>query len=260
MRRSAARRAANPPLVIGGLARRYLPSGLHNSFRTTAYVNSCDRQFVSYPKSGRTWVRYVFVQLGLAQHLGIHHDGFELDNARKPPHDFSLERRLRRYRRIDRLVFLDRDPRDVMVSLYFEVTQRLQDRFRWEGDISTFLRDPYFGAESLHRFREVWHEVVRRRGFVEVTYEEMHADSVGTMAKMIEYYGFEVPVSEIERALAASTFEKMRAVEVSNEFPEPWLRVRREDAALKTRSGRIGSYSELAADDIAYLNDVFGLS
>jgi hypothetical protein len=237
-----------------------MPSGLHSSLRTASYVNNRERQFISFPKSGRTWLRYVLVQLDLAKHIEIHHDGFELDNGRKPPQDFSLEKHLRRYRNIDRLVFLDRDPRDVMVSLYYEVTDRLQDRFGWEGDISTFFRDPYFGAETLHAFREVWHEMVKRRGFLQVTYEQMQADSVATMSQIVQYYGFDVGTAEIERAVAESTFDKMRAVEVSNAFPEDWLRVRRPDAALKTRSGRVGSYRDLAAEDVAYLNDVFGLS
>ena len=35
------------------------------------------RQFVSYPKSGRTWIRYILTQLGLDPHIQFHHDRFE---------------------------------------------------------------------------------------------------------------------------------------------------------------------------------------
>ena len=78
----------------------------------------------------------------------FHHDGFEFNDGAKPPHDFNQANRLSTYAKIDRLVYLERDPRDVMVSLYFQVTKRFKDFFRYEEDISTFIRDDYFGAHK----------------------------------------------------------------------------------------------------------------
>jgi hypothetical protein len=215
------------------------------------------RQFVSYPKSGRTWIRYILVQLGLEREIEFHHDTFEFTDPQKPPHDFGFAKRLHRYARVERLVYLERDPRDVMVSLYFQITGRLADVYRSETDISAFIRDPYFGAENLARFRELWRKVVARRGFLTVTYEEMHADAVATVSRMLDYYGFTVEPARVEHAVTRSTFERMHAIELSQTFPENWLRPRNDSP--KTRSGRIGSHAELAVEDIAYLNDVFRL-
>lgn len=249
-------RAVRP--FVAGLVRRHLPSGMQNSLRTAAAVRRCERQFISYPKSGRTWIRYVLVQLDLEQQVELHHDGFGFSDPRKPPHDFSVAKHLRRYARVDRLVYLERDPRDVMVSLYFQITGRFRDVFGWDGDVSAFIRDPYFGAESLRAFRELWHEVVGRRGFLTITYEQLHADPVATVSRMLEYYGLAVDPAQVEQAVAESSFERMHEVELSGTFPGKWLRLRNE--APKMRSGRVGSHRELGVEDIAYLNDVFGLS
>jgi hypothetical protein len=52
----------------------------------------------------------------------FHHDGFEYNDGARPPLDFDFAARLRRSAHVDRIVYLHRDPRDVMVSLFFQVT------------------------------------------------------------------------------------------------------------------------------------------
>ena len=50
----------------------------------------------------------------------------------------------------------------------------------------------------------------------------------------------------------------MRKLEREGSHPEPWLRPR--NGAPKVRRGEVGGFrTELSADDIAYLNDVFGI-
>src|SRR5258705_10176687 len=107
------------------------------------------RQFVSYPKSGRTWIRYVLSLLGVADQIRFHHDTFEFNNPAKPAPNLDFEERFQRYRSVEKIVYLYRDPRDVMVSLYFQVTGRFKDFFGYEGTISDFIRDEYFGRMHL---------------------------------------------------------------------------------------------------------------
>src|SRR5215471_14103917 len=114
------------------------------------------REFVSFPKSGRTWIRYILTQLGCASLIHFHHDTFEFNDATKPAPNFNLDDRLRHYAQVDRVVYLERDPRDVMVSLYFQVTGRFRDFFEYSGDLSQFIRDDYFGASMLKAFRDIW--------------------------------------------------------------------------------------------------------
>lgn len=214
------------------------------------------KHFVSYPKSGRTWMRYMLVQLAPQHGVHFHHDHFEFNDGTCPPHDFDLERRLREYEGVERLIYLERDPRDVMVSLYHQVTGRFQDFFHYAGLPSDFIRDPYFGAENLRKFRLLWDDVVRRRGFLKITYEQCHGDAGGTLRQVADYYGLDVSPERIAEAVSAGAFERMRKVEMEESFPQPWLRPR--NGMSKVRKGKVGGHAdELAPDDIAYLDAIF---
>lgn len=216
------------------------------------------RHFVSYPKSGRTWIRYIFAQLGVEQLVTFHHDGFEFNDGAKPPHDFDLTGRLARYSHVDRLVFLDRDPRDVMVSLYSQITGRFRDLFAYNGNPSDFLRDDYFGATNLKRFREMWKQITGSHGFLVVSYEACHTDTEQTVHKILDYYDLAVAPQRVSYAVRNATFQRMREVEQASMFPHAWLRPR--NGSLKVRRGRVGGFRDaLCAEDVAYLNGVFNL-
>jgi hypothetical protein len=217
------------------------------------------RHFISYPKSGRTWLRYIFVQLALDSHIQFHHDLFEFNNSDKPPHNFDIGWRMERYSQIDKLVYLQRDPRDLIVSLYFQVTGRFSDFFSYKGTISEFIRDDYFGAENLHRFRCMWETICSELGFLTVSYEHCHRDMEGAMFQLLEYYQLPFDRSRVSEAVANAEFDKMQKLEESAEFPKPWLRPR--NGALKVRKGKVGGFREvLDKEDITYLNSRFGIT
>ena len=215
-----------------------------------------DRQFVSFPKSGRSWVRYALTRLGVADAILFHHDGFEYNNGAKPPLDFDYAGRLARYDGSKRVVYLQRDPRDVMVSLYHQVTGRFQDFFHYRGSISAFIRDPYFGAENLQKFRAQWSALCAAGRALGISYEACHADLPQVLAAVVAHYGFKFDRAALAAAAEASRFDAMKAVEESGKFREPWLRPR--NGALKVRRGRTGGYvDELSPADIAFLNAIF---
>jgi hypothetical protein len=216
------------------------------------------RFFVSYPKSGRTWVRYIFLRLELEEAVRFHHDQFGFKDRAKPPLDFELEPRLARYARVERLVYFERDPRDVMLSLYGQITGRYRDKFGYTGGISAFLRDPYFGAESLRRFRDMWGEMCRRLGFQTESYEACHADTAGTVRRMLDYYGLAASDAALAQAVTAARIESMREAELAGAVDRGWLRPK--GGWTKVGRGEVGGYrAALSAADIEYLNRVFDL-
>ena len=221
-------------------------------------VDKLKRSFVSYPKSGRTWVRYALIEAGAPQTVFFHHDGFEFNDGSKPALNFDVDRRIEEYKSIDRLVYLERDPRDVMCSLYHQVTGRFQDFFNYDGSISDFIRDPYFGATNLRDFRAMWEKIQRLRVVLKVSYEEMTEDPASVLRKISKFYAFDLSDSSLQHAVTAASFGNMKALEQSERFDQPWLRPR--NGSPKVRSGKIGGHrTELIDHDIEFLNDIFQL-
>ena len=110
---------------------------------------------VSFPKSGRTWLRvligkaiadqynlddrYVLDTYRLTKKLKLPviqfiHDGSDLQYART--HN-NLRRDTRVYRK-KKVIFLARDPRDLIVSNYYQATKR-ENTF--QGDLSAFIKE-----------------------------------------------------------------------------------------------------------------------
>lgn len=216
------------------------------------------RHFISYPKSGRTWVRFVLTELGVTDAILFHHDRFEFNDGSLPAHDFDLTQRLEAYPDGARVVYMERDPRDVMVSLYHQVTGRFRDFFGYTGSLSDFLRDDYFGAHNLKQFRAMWAVLSNERNFLKITYEDCHHDLAYTISNVVRYYEFEVPEGAIEAAVAKGTFSNMKKIEKEGRFAKPWLQPRND--APKVRQGVVGGYrSALNAEDIIFLNAMFDL-
>lgn len=215
-----------------------------------------DLRFVSFPKSGRSWIRFALTQLGVADRITFEHDGFEYNDGSKPALDFDAGARWQKCHRADRVVYMSRDPRDAIVSLFHQVTGRFKDFFGYRGDLGAFVRDPYFGAENLAGFQRMWRRVVRAGLAEHVTYEQAHADFEATLVRVLEAFGLECSAAAVRAASEAARFSNMKSVEASGQFAEPWLRPRNE--APKVRRGEVGAFrSELGAADQAWLDQVF---
>ncbi len=216
------------------------------------------RHFISYPKSGRTWVRYVLHRLDVDESIQFHHDGFEFNDGSLPAHDFDLEHRKKLYKGVDRIIYLRRDPRDLIVSLYHQVTGRFDDFFGYTGTLSEFIRDDYFGALVLARFRSMWQALSHCTPTLIVDYEDCHRDLTGVMQEILDHYKLKAAPGQLRKVCMEASLTQMKAVEISGGFPHPWLNLR--NGAPKVRRGRVGSYAdELSSADIAYLNRIFVL-
>lgn len=208
---------------------------------------------ISFPKSGRSWLRY---GLNLAEAPGIafHHDGFEYNDAARPPLDFDPAPRLAEYAALNRIVYLERDPRDTIISLYHQVTGRFRDIFDYRGSLSDFLRDSYFGIENLLRFQLMWRDLAQRLPVLVIHYEEMAQDYAAVMMRVSGHLGLGLSPEDCARLADLTRFERMQEVEASQLFPEPWLRPRM--GSPKVRQGKVGAYREvLYADDLVFIED-----
>ncbi len=215
-----------------------------------------NRHFISYPKSGRSWIRYACNQLGVCQAINFHHDTFEFNNGDKPRPNFDFASRLRKYQQVDRTIYLYREPRDIMVSLYFQIKGRFNDFFQYKGSLSEFIRDDYFGAKNLKIFQDQWDRICQLGIAKCITYEQCHENFSDVLRRVLEYYEISASENDILVASRLSSFDAMKRVEESGKFQQPWLRLR--NGFPKVREGKMNSYKEyFSKNDLEYLQTIF---
>jgi hypothetical protein len=231
-----------------------------------------DVHLVSYPKCGRTWLVLLIAE-ALQRHHGVrmrnplklrrmtsrrrgipyihpHHDGgpeFLL------PEELETDKSGYRGRKV---IFLVRDPRDVLVSSYF---QKVKRNYNFAGSMDDYLAERRGGLESIIAFYNIW---ARNRDvpddFLMVTYEDLHEDASRELRRVLDFMGITgVGDADIAAAVDACSFENMRRLERDNSFNTGALSPRdpNDEATYKTRQGKAGGFREhLGAEQIAWID------
>ena len=227
---------------------------------------------LSYPKTGRTWLRVMTGQM-LALHFG-HAELAQVELGARMPrfggvprilakHDGMPQKKIAAEINPDRsefagcrVILLARDLRDTVVSNYFQVTRR---EHRFEGDISSYLHWPRGSFEGMLRYYNVW-AAERRvpRDFLLVRYEDLHADTAREMRRVAAFLGLTTVTEEtIRAAVEHGSFGSMKKREATRPADGTPLAAGRagDPESFKTRRGKIGGYLDyLSADDVAWLN------
>jgi len=236
-----------------------------------------DVVLISFPKSGRTWLRSMFGR-ALQTYHGVDpkmimrtsslrrldpriprirstHDDFAHD---KTPGE--IEREKGRYAS-KRVIFLVRDPRDVIVSLYFQKKYRRRRATTYHGELSDFLRESTGGIESIVTFYNVWAENRHLpRDFLLVKYEDIVDDPERELRRMLRFLDIDwLPDAGIAGAVQFGSFDNLKKIEAGNLLGHGSLRThdRNNGEAYKVRKGKVGGYVEYrSADQIARLDHV----
>lgn len=211
------------------------------------------RIVVSFPKSGRSWLRYALELTEQASDIIFCHDEFEYNDSSKPPLNFDVDLRLKRYAQTGaKLVYVDRDTRDTIVSLYNQVTGRFAEFFHYNDSISAFIRDEYFGVDNLIRFQKMWRTLASELNWLMVCYEEMHYDFENVLTRVCEYFDIHVYSERLADISELASFENMKKLEISGNSQRPWLTPRNDFP--KVRKGVVGGYrTELSLADIEFI-------
>lgn len=227
--------------------------------------------FISHPKSGRTWLAVALGKI-VEELFGIPHHA-----VLKPYHYLKIARpglprivfshigsgKLHADQHYfnpagKRIFFLVRDPRDVAVSYYYQLTKRKQ---KFDGSIGAFIRDKERGIAKIVSYMNFFAERRRLcRDFVLLRYEDLHADMAGALGQICQITGLNASPELIQKAVEWSRFDNMQNRERQGFYTENLLELNprnTEDAnTYKVRKGKIGSHrEELSAEDLAFLDD-----
>lgn len=251
--------------------RAFLPvRRLRNQFKT----RRTGVLFVSFPKSGRTWVRFVLGQAIQTQYEIAQDRKLALNNTLykrvtgqsiKITHDYGA-REDAGYSGMDKRAFknkrvflLTRDIRDTLVSYYHHRHDRFQ---KIDMPLSEYIRSDVYGARKIALFYRSWHDNQQLpSAFLRVRYEDLRRNPFPNMRQIADFLLLDAITDEaLQTACQAGDFANMRRLEQNNEIV---LLNRDGDAskmsenAARVRKGKVGGFrDELTADDLAYIDQV----
>lgn len=276
------RRLALPSALLWKV-QRLLPDGVGREYairfrllRSSLSLQSmraerrADVLLVSYPKCGRTWLT-MLLSRALAAHAGvddvdylatdllggktegvphirISHDGNPHWKTAR-----GLARSKRRYRG-KKLILLVRDPRDIVVSMYFERSRRER---AYSGTLHEFLHEPKGSLDTILEYYNIWaQERTRPQAFCLVRYEDLKADTAAQVKRILRFVGLELADAHVEEAVRFASFENMRAMEAGDVLQSGRLRARDPSDAesFKTRKAKVGGYVDyLSPEEIGWM-------
>lgn len=243
---------------------RYLPNHLRKFLEIDTY-------FVSPPKAGRTWLMTLLSKL-LASH---YKEPFEMDLITKGlkecprirfTHDMldpsmrflPLKFRRTKYWNKD-VIFMARDPRDMIVSYYFQITKR-EEEHDFEGSISEFIRSSEYGINRFVDFMNMWIENRDKpKSFHLFRYEDMKQQAVEEVLDLLDFLDLKsISQEKVSEAVEFAKFENMKKMEKNEKFEDrQFLKPgdKKDKESYKVRKGKVGGFEEyLSEEDLDYVN------
>lgn len=256
--------------------------------------SSADAYIISFPKCGRTWLR-LMIGRALQQQFQLSHPNInektllleplaELhpnipkmivthddDPHWKKPDELELSKK--KYKNV-KIIFLARDPRDVVVSAYFEQKKRVsfwleglkkephlqayKERIKaYDGELSTFIYEEVGSLDSLIKFYNIWAENRHiPKDFLLIRYEDLHTNPHTELCKTLDFLGVKYEEKVIDEAIQYSSFDNMRQMEKEETTN---LKLKPTDPndtdSYKTRKGKVGGFTEYFTEaEITYIN------
>ncbi|MEK6879906.1 MAG: sulfotransferase domain-containing protein [Nanoarchaeota archaeon] len=242
--------------------------------RAVDYINMklSNVLIVSYPKTGRTWLSMILATLfqekynldkkdiislekltyksnQLPKISLIHEDNPQL----KTPIELTISKKKLLEKK--KIIFLIRDPRDVIVSWYFHMKNR---KGKYEGNISDFLGIPIGGFHTIIEYFNIWNKYSKHKNFLKITYENLSKNPLEEIKKILNFLKvYNIKDEEIINSMQKSSFENMQKMEKENVFNVNRFKTKdvNDTESFKMRKGEVGGYKNyLNKKDIEMLN------
>lgn len=213
------------------------------------HLTPCSIPVISFPKSGRTWLRYAATLAGLGpdfEHAGYSTAPYELGIRFKGvPGDY----------RNRPVIFLHRNPIDTVVSYYFQIMRKdlIPGRKTWAWmvnhnrklpslDIDEFVRNPIYGIEKVLKFNKAWRKHSKATpGSLIVTYENFKESPHSEFKKFFTALGH--PEIDCDWIVRETTFERMKEVQEGPDGPTYRLTYGPRAESAKVRRGVVRGYT-----------------
>jgi hypothetical protein len=233
-------------------------------------VFSDDRFLVSYPRSGNTWTRFLIANLLFpdkeVSFLNIDYLIPDVLNVnRRTLAKIPRPRLIKSHEYFDprykKVIYIVRDPRDVVVSYYyFHLKQGfIPDGYPMDNFVKRFVAgdvDPIFAS---------WGENVsswiatcfNARDFLLLRYEDMKANTPVELAKVADFLAIRYDSAALSRVVELSSADRMRELEKRDE--DRWIgtRAKRKDVRF-VRSATAGGWkSALNENQVAQIESAW---
>lgn len=232
-----------------------------------------DVAFVSWAKSGRTWLRTMLSRAfqagyGIPASAALEFDNLKRLNPRIPSVFFTHGNYLRNYNGEwdersafwgKRVLLLVRDPRDTAVSQYFQWKHRMHPakkalnfypRHGAAVSLADFVLKEPMGLAGVLDFLEIWERTLPKvQASHTVHYETLRADTAGALAAILDFLGTPASAEVVEEAVAFASVENMRKLETEGaRVGYSGQRLKPGDAgnpeSFKVRRGKVGGWRD----------------
>jgi hypothetical protein len=221
-----------------------------------------DLYLVSFPKSGTTWLNFLMANIHLRMSGSSQQVTFYNINDFIP--DIEQVRNLKAnilifpgYRVIkshsefnpfyNKVIYLIRDPRDIMVSYYYF----LKNLGAFKKGLSQLIHSPRYGIRAWCRHVQGWVEKTPASTSIDfIRYEDMKAGPRQVLTRIYNLLGHMIPEEVMAQAIQASSFENMKKLETEYNYGGDF----RFPGFEFMRKGESGTYKEeISKEDLDFI-------
>lgn len=186
--------------------------------------------------------RAAFVALA-AQNAGDKDLGRLVAIGEKTPENTEALRRIWQVFPDGRFIHIIRDPRDGAISAYIRFRSRLPKQMTRTQYLEAYCKG------WVERIRSARAAADGRDTYMEIRYEDLHADNVAGATRLFSFLGASTDAPMLNDAIEAASFERLSGGRKQGEA----------DATSHYRQGKAGGWrDELSADEVALAKQLAG--
>lgn len=234
------------------------------------FVHPDDTFLVSYPKSGSTWARFLLAALAHPNETVSFANIDELlpsisSRSKRALRNHSRPRLIKSHEYFDAryptVVYLVRDPRDVVLSQYRFFLKRgaIDDGYALDRFVTRFIAGDLNTYGSWGENVGTW--LAARQGskqFLLLRYEDMLQETGQELRRVADFLGLDVAQEHIARCVEQGSVERMRDLEKKQGDQWVTTKGKRKDVPFVGAAKAGGWKSGLSAEHIAQVESSWG--